>query len=236
MKFIRSIITTFCFIIFGIGAIFLNFLIFPFIKQDKILCSKIIHNSWKFFTRFLSIVGLIGVDIKHLEKIENKVIVATHPSFIDIVILIGLIPKTTCFVKKELTKNFVMKNIVNSIFISNELEIEDMKKETKKMLDMGFNLIVFPTGSRHRKNEHPKIKKGAATIALNANKDIIPIEIISSEDFLFIHQPFYAAGKKRVIFEIEQLETIKIENFKQKTEIENKKELTKEIENKLYML
>ena len=129
-----------------------------------------------------------------------------------------------------------MKNIVNSIFISNELEIEDMKKETKKMLDMGFNLIVFPTGSRHRKNEHPKIKKGAATIALNANKDIIPIEITSSEDFLFIHQPFYAAGKKRVIFEIEQLETIKIENFKQKTEIENKKELTKEIENKLYML
>lgn len=43
-------------------------------------------------------------------------------------------------------------------------------------------------------------------------------------------------AKKRVIFEIEQLETIKIENFKQKTEIENKKELTKEIENKLYML
>lgn len=63
------------------------------------------------------------------------------------------------------------------------------------MLDMGFNLIVFPTGSRHRKNEHPKIKKGAATIALNANKDITPIEITSSEDFLFIHQPFYAAGK-----------------------------------------
>ena len=236
MKFIRSIITTFCFILFGIGAIFLNFLIFPFIKQDKIFCSKIIHKCWKYFTKFLILIGLIGVDIKHLEKIENKVIVATHPSFIDIVILIGLIPKTTCFVKKELTKNFVMKNIVNSIFISNELEIEDMKKETKKMLDMGFNLIVFPTGSRHRKNEHPKIKKGAATIALNANKDIIPIEITSSEDFLFIHQPFYEEEKKRVIFEIEQLETIKIENFKQKTEIENKKELTKEIENKVYML
>ena len=53
MKFIRSIITTFCFIIFGIGAIFLNFLIFPFIKQDKIFCSKIIHKCWKYFTKFL---------------------------------------------------------------------------------------------------------------------------------------------------------------------------------------
>ena len=104
MKFIRSIITTFCFIIFGIGAIFLNFLIFPFIKQDKIFCSKIIHKCWKYFTKFLILVGLIGVDIKHLEKIENKVIVATHPSFIDIVILVGLfrnlfvLQKKNCFI------------------------------------------------------------------------------------------------------------------------------------------
>ena len=236
MKYVRSLIAVFCFGVFGTGSIILNFLLFPFIKNHKELCSDIIHYTWRFFLYLMMAFKLFRLDIKKLDKIENKVIVATHPSFIDIVILIGLIPKTTCFVKKELTKNFVMKNIVNSIFISNELEIEDMKKETKKMLDMGFNLIVFPTGSRHRKNEHPKIKKGAATIALNANKDIIPIEITSSEDFLFIHQPFYAAGKKRVIFEIEQLETIKIENFKQKTEIENKKELTKEIENKLYML
>lgn len=236
MKYIRSILAVFCFFIFGIGAVILNFLLFPFIKNNKELCSDIIHNTWRFFVNLMMFLKLFRLDVKKLEKIENKVIVSTHPSFIDIVILIALIPRSTCFVKKELAHNPILKNLVTSIFITNEVELDELKSESKKMLDRGFNVIIFPSGIRHRRDEFPKIRKGASLVALNAEKNIVPIKMFSDRDFLFINQPFYAVSDRCVNFEIEQMREINIADFIGESEIITKQRLTHKIEEELYGL
>lgn len=224
------------FFIFGIGAVILNFLLFPFIKNNKELCSDIIHNTWRFFVNLMMFLKLFRLDVKKLEKIENKVIVSTHPSFIDIVILIALIPRSTCFVKKELAHNPILKNLVTSIFITNEVELDELKSESKKMLDRGFNVIIFPSGIRHRRDEFPKIRKGASLVALNAGKNIVPIKMFSDRDFLFINQPFYAVSDRCVNFEIEQMREINIADFIGESEIITKQRLTHKIEEELYGL
>ena len=236
MKYIRSILAVFCFFIFGIGAVILNFLLFPFIKNNKELCSDIIHNTWRFFVNLMMFLKLFRLDVKNLEKIENIVIVSTHPSFIDIVILIALIPRSTCFVKKELAHNPILKNLVTSIFITNEVELDELKSESKKMLDRGFNVIIFPSGIRHRRDEFPKIRKGASLVALNAGKNIVPIKMFSDRDFLFINQPFYAVSDRCVNFEIEQMREINIADFIGESEIITKQRLTHKIEEELYGL
>ena len=236
MKYIRSILAVFCFFIFGIGAVILNFLLFPFIKNNKELCSDIIHNTWRFFVNLMMFLKLFRLDVKNLEKIENKVIVSTHPSFIDIVILIALIPRSTCFVKKELAHNPILKNLVTSIFITHEVELDELKSESKKMLDRGFNVIIFPSGIRHRRDEFPKIRKGASLVALNAGKNIVPIKMFSDRDFLFINQPFYAVSDRCVNFEIEQMREINIADFIGESEIITKQRLTHKIEEELYGL
>ena len=236
MKYIRSILAVFCFFIFGIGAVILNFLLFPFIKNNKELCSDIIHNTWRFFVNLMMFLKLFRLDVKNLEKIENKVIVSTHPSFIDIVILIALIPRSTCFVKKELAHNPILKNLVTSIFITNEVELDELKSESKKMLDRGFNVIIFPSGIRHRRDEFPKIRKGASLVALNAGKNIVQVKMFSDRDFLFINQPFYAVSDRCVNFEIEQMREINIADFIGESEIITKQRLTHKIEEELYGL
>ena len=236
MKYIRSILAVFCFFIFGIGAVILNFLLFPFIKNNKELCSDIIHNTWRFFVNLMMFLKLFRLDVKKLEKIENKVIVSTHPSFIDIVILIALIPRSTCFVKKELAHNPILKNLVTSIFITNEVELDELKSESKKMLDRGFNVIIFPSGIRHRRDEFPKNRKGASLVALNAGKNIVPVRMFSDRDFLFINQPFYAVSDRCVNFEIEQMREINIADFIGESEIITKQRLTNKIEDELYGL
>ena len=236
MKYIRSILAVFCFFIFGIGAVILNFLLFPFIKNNKDLCSDIIHNTWRFFVNLMMFLKLFRLDVKKLEKIENKVIVSTHPSFIDIVILIALIPRSTCFVKKGLAHNPILKNLVTSIFITNEVELDELKSESKKMLDRGFNVIIFPSGIRHRRDEFPKIRKGASLVALNAGKNIVPVKVFSDRDFLFINQPFYAVSDRCVNFEIEQMREINIADFIGESEIITKQRLTHKIEEELYGL
>ena len=245
IKFIRSCLTLLSFLIFGVGASVLNFTVVPlakyFVKQEELLYfySNMVHKTWKFFVKLLCFIGLIRLDIKNLDKlvnVKNKIIVATHPSFIDVVILIALIPKTTCIVKESLVQNPIISNIVNTIFITNDTNLDDLKTQTKKMLDADFNLIVFPSGIRHRKNEFPKIKKGASTIALNARKNIIPIKFYADGDFLFINQPIWAVDKKIVTFSIETLNEIDVLNEinNGESEIIQKRNITKMIENSLY--
>ena len=66
MRKIRSLFVIFCFFVFGVGSILFNFLLFPFIKENKELCSDIIHKSWRFFTNLFVVLGLIKLDIKRL--------------------------------------------------------------------------------------------------------------------------------------------------------------------------
>lgn len=245
IRFVRSCLTLLSFLVFGIGASVINFTVIPFskyfVKEEDLtdFYSNIVHRTWKFFTKWLCFLGLIKLDIKNIEdlvSIKNKVIVATHPSFIDVVILVGLIPKTTCIAKESLSRNPVMSNIVNTIFITSEENLEDFKMQTKNMLDKGFNLIIFPSGTRHKEYEFPKIKKGASTIAINARKNIVPIKFYADGDFLFINQPVWAADKKVVKFTLEKLDEIDVlaEIDKGESEIVQKRNITKMIENSLY--
>lgn len=243
MKKFRSFLLILSFGIFGIGAVFFNFFIFPllkyFFKGQKLYekYSDIIQKTWKFFVYFLIYTSQIRLDIKNLEEIKsikNKIIVSTHPSFIDVVILIALIPRSTCFVKKELAQNPILNNLINSIFITNAVDLGELKRETKIMSDMGFNIIIFPSGIRHRRFEYPKIKKGASLIALNSGKNIVPIKMFTDEDFLFINQPFYEVGDKIVTYEIEKFDEININDFYNKSKIIMKREITKQIKKSLY--
>ncbi len=245
IRFIRSLLVLLSFVIFGIGAIFLNFIIFPmanfFLKDNQLLYfySDIIHNTWKWFVRiliFFKIIKLNITDLDNIKQIKQKIIVATHPSFIDILILIALIPRTTCIVKYSLSKNPILFNLVNSIFIMEDESLEKLKEHTKKMIDNGFNVVIFPMGIRHRRNEFPKIKKGAATIAMNANSNIVVLKYYTDFDFLFISQPVYEAGEKAVTYDLSYIGEIDVKSMLQNSENEIviKKNITKMIAFSLY--
>lgn len=245
IRFIRSVLVLLSFVIFGIGAIFLNFIIFPmanfFLKDKQLLYfySDIIHNTWKWFVRiliFFKIIKLNITDLDNIKQIKQKIIVATHPSFIDILILIALIPRTTCIVKYSLSKNPILFNLVNSIFIMEDESLEKLKEHTKKMIDNGFNVVIFPMGIRHRRNEFPKIKKGAATIAMNANSNIVALKYYTDFDFLFISQPVYEAGEKAVTYDLSYVGEIDVKSMLQNSENEIviKKNITKMIASSLY--
>lgn len=241
MKPIRAFIVLSSFLLFYIGATIINFIAFPFIeifaKDEKTKYSSIIFYTWKWFIKFLSITKILKLKIEDIDKlrsIKGKIIVSTHPSYIDILILMSLIPNSTCFVKKELAYNPTLKKIINKIFIQSGLELDEMQRITKDYLDKGFNVIIFPAGIRHRKNEYPKIKKGTALISMNANKNIVPIEMYTDYDFLQIGQSVLDAGEKPVIFNIKVLEEINIQDYITEDEVDSRKNITRAISKALY--
>ena len=228
LKLWRSFVVVFLFAFFGAGAILINYIVFPYIsvfikkEERRQYYCKVVHKTWKFFCDFMKKTGTIKVVLNNPEKLNNlhgEIIVANHPSFIDIVLLIGLLPDTVCIAKKEIKKNIFMGNIVKLLYLINDEDNEQLLKDASEILSQGYNIVVFPTGTRTEEGKAIKLHKGAALMALHTKADVIPVHISCDYKFLAKHQKIYDAGIKPVTYTITVNEEIRTELF-------NKPELT----------
>ena len=235
IRFIRGFLVILLFIIFGIGSLILSFILIPvggiFIKgrEKREYFSHFIHKLWAWYTDVLISVGLIKIEKNNVEQMKGKIIVATHPSFIDIVILIGIYDNSLCLVKKEILNNFFMKNIVKNVYIPNNVELDEFKDICKAASDGGYNIVIFPTGTRTVEGEDLKIHKGAAALQIATGADIIPVKIKCDYPFLQKGKPVYDAGNRVITYAITQLEPIKLSQFSEKSEIKLRKEISEKI-------
>lgn len=243
MRIIRGFIVLIQMIIFALGALCIGLFIIPisaiFLKDvsHRKFCANVIHKAWKIFTIVMQKFGSIKVEtIGEYENIKGKVIVANHPSLIDIVLLIGLIPNSLCLAKKELLKNPVMYKIVKCLYIINDIDLDEFKEETKNALNNDFNIIIFPTGTRTLPNEEIKLHKGAAQIAINANVDIIPITIDTDYSVLRKNHFPLDCGSKTSLFKITRKNDIKITEFtsKELSEIKLRKLISEKIKEEIF--
>ncbi len=183
----RVVATGFCFTVFGIGGLFLALTVFQFIyilpvntqwKREK--AQWIIHSSFRMFIWLMQFVGLIRLTINGAERLRqggNHLIIANHPTLIDAVILISLLPKVDCIVKQALWSNPFLRGVVSSAgYISNS-NPQSLMKECIATLQKGRSLIIFPEGTRTTPNKPMKFKRGAANIALRSKHDMIPVTI-----------------------------------------------------------
>lgn len=220
MKFWRAFLVFLEIGLFGIGALTIGGIIFPvlslFIKEDKRreYFSGIIHSSWKFFIWVIESTKVVKVNTNgDLSKIKGKIVVASHPSLIDIILLIGQMPKSLCLAKKELLKNPVMRNIVKSLYIINDIEPEVFQKNALEALNDGYNIVIFPTGTRTLPGEDTKIHKGAAQLAIISGVNIVPINIKTDVPFLIKNHSPLDAGEKTVNYYLNILPEISPKDY-----------------------
>ncbi len=181
----------------------------------------------------MSVCGLISVTIKNpdvLKASKGQIIVANHPSLIDVVILISLLPQGDCIVKQALGKNFFLKNVVKTAYIIASADMDDLFADCQKSLNDGNSLLIFPEGTRTVPNKKSKLSRGAAHLAINAQVDILPINISCSPPGLLKHQKWYDVADKELTFVLEAKPIISIKPY---LDTENKhataKKLTEDI-------
>ena len=242
MKILKKALVIIEMTIFAIGALIIGCIIFPligiFVKGSKRreTFSEIIRKSWAFFVFVMESTKMISIHIDgDLKNIKNKIIVASHPSLIDIVILIGTIPRSLCLAKKELLHNPFMRNIVKSLYIINDVDPEIFKKSAKEVLEEGYNIIIFPTGTRTLPDEKIKIHKGAAQLAIDNNIDIIPIKITTDFPFLAKHKNPLHVTTKTVNYYLTRMPEIIIAEFKksESDEIKLRKHISEKIKDNI---
>lgn len=237
MRIYRGLLVLLEMILFALGALYIGCVLFPVLslkykgKERREKFAQIIKNSWKFFISVMENSKEIKVHIDgNLSDIKGKVVVASHPSFIDIILLIGNMPLSLCLAKKSLLKNPVMRNIVKSLYIINDVDPEIFKQSAIEALKDGYNIIIFPTGTRTLPGEEVKIHKGAAQIAIAAGVDIVPVKIETDYPFLIKNHFPLDAGNKTVNYKLTVMPEIKISDFdRELTEIKLRNHICEKI-------
>ena len=233
LKFLRGLGVIVLFSVFGVCSLFFGFVILPvyglFVKNKRGCFSHLIHKLWKFYTNLFVQLKLIKIDVKNFKQPVGKIIVSTHPTFIDIMILIGLYDNSLCLAKKELLNNIFLKNIIKNVYIPNNIEFDEFKRICTEALNDGYNIIIFPTGTRTVEGEALKIHKGAAALQIASGADIVPIKLECDYPFLQKGQPIYDASDRLISYTINQLDPIKLSDFGEKSDIKLRKAISEKI-------
>lgn len=218
MRMYRIITAAVFFFVFGVGGFIIGAIIFPFLclflpkEKQRLHFSGLVHYSWKIFIKLMCVLKIIKLEIYNKERLSDlsrHIVVSNHPSLIDIVILISLIPHAICIVKGGLSKNIFMKKIIQRLYLVNDLEPVDLIKKAHKALDEGFNVIIFPEGTRTDfMKKEVKLHRGFAHLAIDAATPVLPIKISSSPRILGKKQKWYDLGEETTVYKLEILAPI----------------------------
>lgn len=218
----RIIATGIAFSLFGVGGVLLPFVAIPVIyllpgsKLDREQRAKAaIHYTMRAFVEIMRGLGILTYSVESPEEFNRpgKLILANHPSLIDVVFLIAFIKRADCVVKSALQRNpFTRGSIGLAGYIAND-DPEEVINATVRSLERGNSLIIFPEGTRTTPGEPLDLQRGAANIALRAGIPITPVVVSCDPITLTKNTPWYRVPSHRFHFRMRMQPDIDVQQF-----------------------
>jgi len=207
----RMFATGLSFILFGVGGLILGFLVFPLvslISQSKEMetrrCRRMVQLGFQAFVWFMTSFGVLTWDVRGRTDIQRQgqLIIANHPSLIDIVFLISMIPNATCIVKAELFRNIFTRGPVKRAGYIPNGNPEQWIGECEAQLKAGSSLAIFPEGSRSVQELPLHFKRGAAYLWMRARCDVCLVTITVTPPTLAKYEKWYQIPRSRPHFSL----------------------------------
>lgn len=228
----RVAATGFSFASFGAGGLGIATVVAPLVnltsrnsetRQQR--AQQVIRYSFKGFTEMMVKLGIMTYSIEGLEKLENsrqELVIANHPTLIDVVVMIGLMQQANCVVKQSLWSNPFTRGAVRSAgYILNagsQQFIEDCVERLKE--ENAASLLIFPEGTRTEKGEClNEFQRGAANIAIRANVPIRPVLISCTPSTLTKNEKWYHVPSQPFHIEVKVLDAIEVKDILVDSEI-----------------
>lgn len=207
----RLVATAMSFSLFGIGGVLLRVLVFPLLAllpgdalSRRTRARAVVSGTFYLFVRFMYRTGVLTYEVEGIERLgqPGQMVIANHPSLIDVVVLIAFIRDANCVVKQSLWDNPCMRGPIRAAgYISNSGSL-DMLDEAAAALHGGQTLIVFPEGTRTTPGHAPEFHRGAAAIAVRGARMVTPVVISVTPSTLTKAEPWYSIPARRFHFRL----------------------------------
>ena len=216
--------TAISFVLFGVGGVFLALFVFPAVniifrsrERRTEVAQRIVHVAWQLFVGTMVTLGVIDFEVDGAEVLRGDtgtLVIANHPSLIDVVLIMSLMDRTQCLVKPGVWDNPFMRGVVAATnYIPNRGDPERVMQECVNALQTGHNLVIFPEGSRTMSGQKSRLQRGFANIALRANAPIRLVAVSCSPPTLRKGEKWYQIPARRPVFRIKVCERLEIEEY-----------------------
>ncbi|WP_028455796.1 lysophospholipid acyltransferase family protein [Chitinilyticum litopenaei] len=191
---------------FGLGGSLLG-LCFPLLnrfipaEQRQARARRLVHGTFLLFMHWMRWLGIMEWKVEGQERLgrPGQLIVANHPSLLDVVFMMAHIREPNCIVKSSLWRNPCMIGPVSAAgFIPNR-DSAQMVEDGVAALRRGDCLIVFPEGTRSTPGCRPVFQRGAATLAVKAARILTPVVITVSPTTLTKQVKWYKIPPRRFV-------------------------------------
>lgn len=200
-RWYRSLGTSFCFLAFGVCSLVAVPTVLPVLlllpgspatRRRRI--RHFVSLAFRALMGMITGLGLGRVTVEGrewLQQAHGKLVLATHPTYLDVVVLLSLLPDADCVVKSALWRNpFTRLFVRMAEYISNAAP-EALIDSCIHAVQTGEALVLFPEGTRTVPGEKIKFKRGAAQIAVRGDLEILPVVLHCSPPTLVKDKLWY---------------------------------------------
>jgi 1-acyl-sn-glycerol-3-phosphate acyltransferase len=217
----RVTATGFAFACFFLGGAILAAIVFPLLalrRDNRIVrAQRVIQHVFRLYLLMLRGLGLMGFEVVNGEQLTNasgRIIVANHPTLLDVVFLMALTPRACCIVKHQLWDNRYLKGVMRGAgYIRNDLPPDATIAACRDTLARGNNLIIFPEGTRAPAGEPIRFHRGVARIAMLTGAPLQLVVITCNPLTLTKGEPWYRVPPRRPLFRLEIAHLLDAQRF-----------------------
>ncbi|MGX2967107.1 lysophospholipid acyltransferase family protein [Ursidibacter sp. B-7004-1] len=206
----RFLATLFGFVLFGVVGVLFKIVLYPYAKnypnndlQTQLKGRKIVSRTWAFFVRYLVWTGILEVKYQGFERLgrAGQLVLANHPSLLDVVLIFSKESHLNCIVKKDLMHNPSMTSPIKACGFLPNTESEELLEQCEHILQKQA-LLLFPEGTRTGWDGVVKLHRGATSIGLRSAKVITPIVIKMRPLNFKKGQPWYKIPSRKICYEL----------------------------------
>jgi len=203
---LRLVGTGLWFLVFGLVTFVLGFLVLPVIRlltwdrsRRRRRSRAVLGAGMRAFIHGARGTGCIDFEFIGREKLgrPGQLVVANHPTLIDVCFLLGFAPTASCIVKASHFRNLITRGaVIGAGYIPNA-PTEEMIHAAEAALQQGETLLMFPEGTRTVPGKPLAMQRGAANVALRAARVLTPVYISCEPSTLSKNLPWYRIPPSR---------------------------------------
>lgn len=205
-RFYRLLATALGFAVFGLFGVLFKIILLPYLSgrgglAQQLRARHLVAASWRGFTRYLTAAGIVEVHYHGFERLgrPGQLILANHPSLLDVVFILGRVPEANCIVKTDLLRNPAMNSQIRACgYIPNREDMDFV--DTVHGVLQTQSLLVFPEGTRTGWDGEVKFHRGAVSMGLRSAAVITPVVVRMDPPNYKKGQPWYKIPARKPVY------------------------------------
>ncbi|MCA9512424.1 MAG: 1-acyl-sn-glycerol-3-phosphate acyltransferase [Myxococcales bacterium] len=170
---------------------------------------------YRLYFRAIEAAGVMTYRVEGAERLRapNALVVANHPTALDAVAVLACTTSALCVTKKEDWWNPTLRIALDASQMIPNTGGRDVVARSVAALRGGETLVLFPEGTRSPAGGKHPFRRGAAHVALEARRDVLPVLVTCTPPVLGKRQRWWRIPPRAFELRLRVLDPVPIADY-----------------------